>query len=25
LNAITNDKYTGIPMDNHVVEELRKI
>ena len=25
LNAITNDKYTGIPMDNHVLEELRKI
>ena len=25
LNAITNDKYTGIPMDNYVVEELRKI
>lgn len=25
LNAITNDKYTGIPMDNHVIEELRKI
>ena len=25
LNAIPNDKYTGIPMDNHVIEELRKI
>lgn len=25
LKAITNDKYTGIEMDNTVVEELRKI
>ena len=25
LKAITNDKYTGIDMDNSVVEELRKI
>lgn len=25
LNAITNDKYTGIDMDNNVVDELRKI
>lgn len=25
LNVITNDKYTGVSMDNYVVEELRKI
>jgi hypothetical protein len=25
LNVVTNDKYTGTPMDDHVVEELRKI
>lgn len=25
LQAIENDKYTGIPMDMNVVEELRKI
>lgn len=25
LNIVPNDRYTGVPMDNHVVEELRKI
>jgi len=25
LNVIENDKYTGTPMDNHVVEKLRNI